>query len=147
MEEKRPTGRPSDYTDSLGDKICAQITVGISLATICKEEGMPDPATVYRWMRVHESFRKNYEQAKSDQADYFVEEMMIIPDTEVDVQRARLKVDTRKWAASKFKPKKYGDSTQLRHADANGELLTFSTLLGDIDGRSAGLPGTEEEAE
>lgn len=70
---------------------------------------MPCPSTIYTWLRIHKEFLENYEKAKDNQADYFIEETLIIPDTEQDVQRARLKVDVRKWAASKYKPKKYGD--------------------------------------
>jgi hypothetical protein len=32
----------------------------------------------------------------------------------VAVQRARLKVDTRKWLLSKLQPKKYGDTASLK---------------------------------
>lgn len=32
------------------------------------------------------------------------------------VQRSRLKVDARKWYASKAAPRKYGDKTQLEHS-------------------------------
>ena len=45
-----------------------------------------------------------------------------------NIQRSRLRVDTRKWAASKMAPKKYGDKLDLggsigiRHEDALGEL-------------------------
>lgn len=36
-----------------------------------------------------------------------------------NVQRSRLRVDTRKWAASKLKPKKYGDKVQ--HTGPDGD--------------------------
>ena len=39
------------------------------------------------------------------------------------VQRSKLRIDTRKWMAAKLAPKKYGDSTTIKHADANGEKL------------------------
>ena len=32
-----------------------------------------------------------------------------------NIQRSRLRVDARKWTASKLKPKKYGDKTVLKH--------------------------------
>lgn len=111
--------RPTLYTKELGDQICAQITEGISLATICKADEMPCPATIYCWLRTHKEFLDNYEAAKDAQADYFVEQTLTIPDTEEDVQRARLKVDVRKWAASKYKPKKYGDKMHLAGDEKN----------------------------
>lgn len=106
-------GRPTLYTKELGDYICEKITIGISLATICQEESMPCPASIYSWLRIDKEFLENYEKAKENQADYFVEQTLTIPDTEEDVQRARLKVDVRKWAASKYKPKKYGDRSVM----------------------------------
>ncbi len=107
-------GRPTDYTQELGDYICGKIMEGNSLVKILAEEGMPHPATIYRWIRLHKDFCDNYERAKEDQADYFVEDILQIADAAKPetVQVDRLKVDTRKWAASKFKPKKYGDKVE-----------------------------------
>lgn len=116
--------RPTLYTKELGDQICAKITEGISLASICKADEMPCPATIYCWLRTHTEFLENYEAAKDAQADYFVEQTLLIPDEEEDVQRARLKVDVRKWAASKYKPKKYGE--RLTHAgDENNPVAVM----------------------
>jgi len=36
------------------------------------------------------------------------------------VQHAKLRVDTRKWAASKLKPKRYGDKVTTEHTGPNG---------------------------
>ena len=41
------------------------------------------------------------------------------------VQRSRLRVDARKWIASKLKPKKYGDYQKHEHT---GSLVTEATL-------------------
>jgi hypothetical protein len=38
----------------------------------------------------------------------------------VAVQRARLKVDTRKWLLSKLQPKKYGDKLDMNVAGKDG---------------------------
>ena len=117
--------RPSDYTPELGDAICAQVTEGKSLVKICLDEDMPDPRTVYRWFRKHEEFCQNYARAKEDQADYFVEDILQIADEAKndDIQVAKLRVDTRKWAASKYKPKKYGDATLMKLGDSEGNNL------------------------
>lgn len=107
--------RPTKYTKKLGDKICAAIAGGKPLVKICKKSEMPSTVTVYAWLRKHPEFLNNYEIAKSDQADYMVDEMLEIADEAEpeNVQVQRLRVDTRKWAASKFKPKKYGDSSTI----------------------------------
>jgi hypothetical protein len=138
-------GRPDLYTPELGDYIAEQIASGKSIRTICAPDDMPAISTIYRWLRVHPLFSEQYAKAKEDQADAMVEEMLdIADDTDEDVKRSRLKVDTRKWLASKFKAKKFGDSAMIKHADADGGNLSLSAILGAIDGRSASIPEAEK---
>lgn len=132
----RPRGRPSSYTPEIVDRICAELACGKSLRSVCKADDMPGLETIFRWMREKPDFREQYAKAKSESADALVEEMLDIADDgrndwmEVHdkdgacagykvngehVQRSRLRVDVRKWAASKLKPKKYGDSVDLNH--------------------------------
>ena len=40
-----------------------------------------------------------------------------------DVPRARLEFDAARWYLSKLAPKRYGDATTLKHADADGNSL------------------------
>lgn len=112
--------RPSDYTQELADEICSQLAEGISLRTVCLPDEMPNKSTVFRWLRTHEEFRDQYAKAKESSADALLEDMFHIADNDKeDVQRSRLRVDVRKWAASKLKPKKYGDKTTLLGDDEN----------------------------
>jgi hypothetical protein len=106
---KHPGGRPTDYTPELGDDICDRLTRGESLVSICKDADKPEPKTVYRWLRIHEEFSHNYTRARDNQADTYADEIVDIADTEPDANKARVRVDARKWVASKLKPKKYGD--------------------------------------
>lgn len=127
--------RPTIFTEELGDEICSYVMSGDSLAKICRLAHMPEPATVYRWFRLHKEFCDNYARAKEDQADYFVEDILTIADEAKsdDIQVAKLRVDTRKWAASKYKPKKYGDATLMKMADSEGQNLQVSVIkFGDI---------------
>ena len=128
------TGRPSKYTQALADSICEHIAGGKSLVSWCKaEEGRPSYTSVMRWLEANESFRENYARARQDQADYLAEEIVQIADdglndtytdeegnerTNQDViARSRLRVDARKWYASKLAPKKYGDKMAVGGAD------------------------------
>lgn len=134
-----PAGRPSTYTQELADEICSQLADGLSLRTICKPDDMPDKATVFRWIRTHEEFRDQYAKAKEESADALFEEILDIADDSSNdwmerngkdsegyqlngeaLQRSRLRVDTRKWALSKLKPKKYGDKVQTEHTGPDG---------------------------
>ena len=120
-----PGGRPSEYTPEMGDKICEGLASGRSLNSMCKGDDFPALCTVYKWMRQNPDFAANYTRAREDQADTLADEIVEIADdksgdTEIDengrrrldqefVARSRLRVDARKWVASKLKPKRFGD--------------------------------------
>lgn len=86
-----------------------------------------------RWIEANEGFRKNYARAREDQADVLAEEILQIADdglndtytdekgnecTNQDViARSRLRVDARKWYASKLAPKKYGEKLAVGGAE------------------------------
>jgi hypothetical protein len=125
-------GRPSDYTQELADRICAQLADGDSLRTVCKAEDMPCKTTVFMWLRTKPEFLNQYTRAKEESADALTDEMLDIADDGSNdwmernkgddkgwiengeaMQRSRLRVDTRKWIASKLKPKKYGDKVDM----------------------------------
>lgn len=132
----KPVGRPSDYTEELCDRICAELSAGMSMRTVCKPDDMPSAVTLFAWMRKHPEFLKRYEAAKAESADAMAEEMIDIADDGTNdwmeihdkdgecvgykvngehVQRSRLRVETRKWIAAKLKPKKYGEKVDLNH--------------------------------
>jgi hypothetical protein len=56
--------RPAEYTAEIGMTICSQLSDGESLPTICARAGMPDEATVLRWVGCHEEFRDHYALAR-----------------------------------------------------------------------------------
>lgn len=122
--------RPSEYTKEIGDKICEIISTSHKgLASIAKQDGMPSRNTIRGWVDKIPEFSANYARAKEDQADFLAEEILeIADDTEGDkytdkdgkekidhenIQRSRLRVDARKWVASKLKPKSWGDKLDV----------------------------------
>lgn len=91
------------------------------------------------WLGENQSFAEQYARAKKEQVELLVEDMLEIADdgrndtfededgnghTDSDViQRSKLRVDTRKWLASKLMPKKYGDAVAIAHSgQIDGEL-------------------------
>jgi hypothetical protein len=130
--------RPSKFTQTVADQICSRIADGESLRKICASEGMPDMKTVMRWLAddVHEELRQQYARAREAQADKMAEEILEIADdgkndTYIDdngnvrtdqdvVARSRLRVDARKWLASKMAPKKYGEKVQQEISGPDG---------------------------
>lgn len=115
-ETKRPVGRPSIYTDELANEICERIANGESLIQICRDENMPSRETVRRWCDESSQFCGMYAHAREQQAHYFVDEMIEIADKVLEdsaaVQKARLQIDTRKWAAAKLNKAAYGDGAE-----------------------------------
>lgn len=127
------------YDPDMASCICVEIASGRSLRDICSKEGMPDKATVFRWLAAHEDFRDQYARAREAQADAMLEDILEIADdgkndtyldeegnarTNQDViARSRLRVEARKWAMSKMAPKKYGDKLDLHHGGADGGPL------------------------
>lgn len=129
-------GRPSDYTQETADLICARLADGESLRSICRDEAMPSCPTVFAWMRSHPEFLNQYTRAKEESADAHTEDMLEIADDarndwmrrnhgEDDpgwvangehINRSRLRIETRKWLASKLKPKKYGERVEVEHS-------------------------------
>jgi len=108
-----PGGRPTKYTKELSETICEKLANGNSLASICRLDEMPERATVHRWLVTDKEFCDRYKVAREIQAEVYADEMENIAIEEEDVQRARLRIDTRKWIASKLKPKKYGDKIDV----------------------------------
>lgn len=95
---------------------------------------MPCMSTVFKWLREKDDFSQQYARAKEECADALAEEILDIADDSTNdymekraedgdvawwefksehVQRSKLRVDSRKWLASKLKPKRYGDRTTL----------------------------------
>lgn len=124
------TGRPSGYTEEIADEICERLANGESLRAICAGEGKPSQSMVFRWLQANEGFRERYARAREAQADVLADESIDIADDATNdwmeinaadergekyrlngehVQRSRLRIDTRKWFASKLAPKKYGE--------------------------------------
>lgn len=118
-----PVGAPTKKTQVMLDAICAGISVGKSARAMCLEVGISQPC-LWGWLGKDELFVKQYARAKEQCADFIAAECIEISDdgrrdyTAVDgeyvvdhdhIQRSRLRVDARKWYASKLAPKKYGD--------------------------------------
>lgn len=112
-------GRPSSYSTEVADMICAEIAQGAALYKLCERDDMPDNATVYRWLEQHAEFRDKYARARDQQQDREVDHIVVIADEAEDANLARLRIDARKWRASKLAPKKYGDKVETVHS---GEL-------------------------
>ena len=119
-------GRPTSYTEEMGNRICDKLTEGVSLRRLCMQEDFPAASTVYVWLDRFPEFAEKYTRAREAATEDMLEEIFEIADNpEIDVQDKRVRIDTRKWAMGKLKPKKYGDKQTVEVGNKEGE--TFKT--------------------
>lgn len=102
-------GRPSMYSEELAAEICERIASGKSLRKVCEADDMPSISAVTKWLNSKPDFVAQYARARDGQADTYAGEIVEIADTEPDPNKARVRIDARKWVAARLAPKKYGD--------------------------------------
>jgi hypothetical protein len=120
-------GRPSNYTETIANEICARLAGGTPLTAICRQTDMPSITTALVWLRDKPDFAALYARARECCIELMAHEIAEIADTPVEayisretekgvfiekrdaIEHRRLQVDTRKWLLSKMAPHKYGD--------------------------------------
>lgn len=138
-----PKGRPTKHTPEVEEALLEAIAGGMSLVKACAALEI-GAASVFRWLEADPLFRDKYAKAREAQAEKFADEIVAIadeaevtsvvtPEGVVDfkldataVARNRLRVDARKWVASKLLPKKYGDKVQQELTGADGGPINMS---------------------
>lgn len=95
----------------VADMVCGMVAHGASLADVAKAEGMPY-VVLWKWVNGDEGRLAAYRQALEARADYEANRALEIADsaTPEEVNLAKLKIDTRKWAASKWGKSQYGEN-------------------------------------
>ena len=137
------------FSQEVFDKICNRIAEGESLRQICEDEDLPAARNVHRWLDRDDAdeLRQQYARAKEDQAEHYAAEIIEIADNARNdwmernggddegynlngehVQRSKLRIDARKWVASKLAPKKYGDSAKLEVTGEDGGPIEHKTI-------------------
>lgn len=98
--------------------------MGESMRSIVSDDEMPCMTTVFKWLREKADFAQQYARAKEEGAESFADRITDIGigtlEGKYDPQAARVAVDSLKWAASKLKPKKYGDRVSHEHTGQDG---------------------------
>jgi len=145
-----PAGRPTKYNTKLAQKVCAEISIGRSVGSICKADDMPHRCSIFKWLDERPEFADLYAIAKGQAADYLAEEILGIADDGTNdyvesfdqeggvagykvngeaIARSRLRVDTRKWLASKLKARKYGEKITQEHTGTNGGPIQVAEIV------------------
>ncbi len=141
MQERGEGGRFNALYDrfEIIDKIVEQLREGEPLAAICRQPGMPSPDAVARWCEADEGAARAIARARELGEDAIALDILRIsdglspvPGVPQESQRDKLRVDTRLKLLAKFNPKRWGDSTQIKHADADGNKLDTAPLVNEL---------------
>jgi len=139
-------------SEELIEEICERIAEGQSVRDICKDPEMPDRSTLRNWhigsKPIHRHWQKCYAIAREEQADLYADSIIEIADLadEDNANAIKVRVDARKWVASKLRPKVYGTSTSIElngsvQLSAEADLSRYSDeelkLIADIQRRAA----------
>ena len=147
-------GRPTRYTEEIGQEFCERYAAGEPILEICRDPRMPSRRTVTRWADSVPTFGRSYARARVDFADAIFDEIMdIAEDSSGDVimkqtkggnwyaeiqheviQRAKLRVETRFKIVSKINPSKYGDRLELAGDQAEARDMSDEKLLATVAG-------------
>ena len=123
-----PAGPLKPYSKAIADRICEQLADGKSLSEICKAEGIPSRAVVYKWLDQNESFKDDYARARDYQADSHADDVVAVSrDEKLPPDEKRVRMDALRWSAGKMKPKKYGDKTI--HAGDNESPIQVESVV------------------
>jgi transposase-like protein len=102
------------------EAILATVMGGASVRKACKEHAVTR-SELYVDLAADADFADQYARALAIRADEQFDEMDEIVDTvkadPVEIAKAKLKVDTRKWTLARMNPRKYGDKVQVGGAD------------------------------
>lgn len=139
-------GRPSKYDPEIARIICEQLSEGIPLRQICREnEGFPAWRTVYDWMGRDEELSASIARARDIGYDALAEECLQIADNPQFGQKQvmtdqgtattiedmlghrKLQIETRLKLLAKFHPTKYGDRVAIEGVEGGAAIKTEDT--------------------
>lgn len=112
VSRRAPQAPKAELKPDLISQVLTDLAGGKSLRASCVERNF-SMHVFYDLLNSNPDIRERYARARTAQAHLLAEECVEIADTDIDPNRARVRVDARKWFASKVLPKVYGDKLQL----------------------------------
>lgn len=131
------------YSDEVASELCERIAMGETLTSICREERMPDPRTVWKWRQVRPDFNAQFAQARVDQMHAWADQIVNLADdsegdfkvtvpldspelerieskqavtfkfTRRHVSRTAQMIDVRKWLMARYAPEDFSDRSSV----------------------------------
>lgn len=152
--EKKPIGRPTDYTPELVERICMLIAthpIGYDHIRAMYPD-LPQRQALRVWRHKYPDFNSKYLDAKRFQAELMVEDIdEMLPDEikvyfdkegneRIDSPSAAMliaKINNRKWMAARLAPKRFGDSGIAEDPDTNKETKEeMKAIRDDLDSKN-----------
>jgi hypothetical protein len=146
---------PQHWNATAREQVCEYIldamAEGQSLSAILRGPLMPSPGTFARWRAESEVLQGRYARAREALADRWADEVVPISDGATDsdsAAAARVRMDARRWAASKFAPSTYGERVDVGLTGAAGLQIVLGRYDAprDVTGTVQALPATGEAA-
>lgn len=128
-------GEPLKYNETVAARICELMSEGLSIQAIVRDyhhEGIPQAiSTIYRWIATEPGFSEIYTQARLDQQQFYIDQMIDIADGDEPSDQKRVRLDARKWLASKLLPNQYGDRVRAEVTGADGGPVQVQATVVD----------------
>lgn len=128
-------GRPSKRTPEVERAILTGLAEGRALKDVCASiPGGPTPITVRSWVAADPEFSTLFARARRDGAAVHAEDIIGIAD-EIKggdanaINAAKLRVDARKWYASRVIPHEYGDRAAVELSGPAGGPVQFESIV------------------
>lgn len=105
------------YSPEIAQALLALIAGGMSLRKACEQPGMPSREAWGEWRVKYPELVDQYARARAERAAARADEIIEIADDEdIPVESRKVRIDARKWEASKLDRAVYGDRQQVEHS-------------------------------
>lgn len=106
--------RPSEYNYEMCIDICTEVAEGYNIKTVLKrKDEYPTFQTFCNWKREHKELFDLYVKTMQDKSESELEEIdnvyAMLRAGEIEPSAANVLIQTKKWTASKYYPKMFGD--------------------------------------
>jgi hypothetical protein len=141
---KRTTRRPTQFTSAIAKAIGARLAAGETLRAICRDPAMPREAVVRGWAAARPAFAAELRRARELGYATLADELLEIADAALAgsgndkgrarpgadaVQRARLRIETRKWLLARALPGLWGERPDAGERAAGEKPLSLEALV------------------
>jgi len=105
------------YSPEIAQELLNHIAGGMSLRKACDQPRMPSREAWGEWRVKYPELVDQYARARAERAAARADEIIEIADDEdIPVESRKVRIDARKWEASKLDRANYGDRQQVEHS-------------------------------